>query len=68
MESKYLAMSDKALFALTLAGYIGMRCCVCKHEYDSVVDIDNRDPVRATKSETLELACKACFDEMLLNP
>lgn len=55
-------MSHKQLKRITLSMYIGYECTECGHEFSSVEDINERDPVCSGKDENgIKLACKKCF-------
>lgn len=54
-------ITNHSMLRLVLASYVGKSCIVCKHVYESVDDIIERDPVRATKEVNFDLACADCW-------
>lgn len=47
---------------IALAMYIGYECSECGHTFDSVEDLENKDPVCSGKDEKgIKLACRKCF-------
>ena len=47
---------------LALSMYVGFKCSECGHEFSSVEDIIERNPICSGKDESgIKLACKECF-------
>lgn len=51
---------EHPLFRVSLLPYVGMACKICGHEYISIDDILERNPVRA--DEEFNLACEKCWN------
>ncbi len=63
MEGQQITVSNEQAIRLALSAYIGERCTVCGHEFNSVEDIKERDPRCSGKDEHgILLACRRCFD------
>lgn len=63
MKDYIMEMDKKKARDLCIGMYIGEECKFCKHKFESVEDIKQREVVCAENTPNgLKFACKKCFD------
>lgn len=61
--SEWASMDTGKARDMCLLMYVGAECKFCKHRYESIEDIKNKEVVCAENNGNgLKFACKKCFD------
>ncbi len=58
---KTIQTTNEQAKRIALSMYVGYECTECGHEFSSVEDLEERNPVCSGKDESgIKLACKRC--------